>query len=70
MHVACGAQRRRDHRPHAGTNLELDADGCQRHHDVREQDRGIDAVPANGLQRHFSGELRVTGQLEQRPPLS
>ena len=32
-------------------DVEVDADGLERQHDVGEEDRRVDAVPADGLER-------------------
>ena len=38
---------------------------CIGHHeDIREQDRGVDAEPPHGLQRHFRGHSRCVGEIE------
>ena len=39
-------------------------------HDVGEEHRRIDAVPAHGLQRHLRAQLRRARDLEERVPLA
>ena len=52
--VGGGADRMRDHRSDVGHDVQVDARRAQRHHDVGEQDRGVDAVPAHRLQRDLA----------------
>ena len=68
--VAGGAHRRGDHGADAGTNVDVHTDRLERRHDVREQDRGIDAVTAHRLQRDLGGELRRVRDLQQRRALA
>ncbi len=49
----------RHHRPATGLDVHAEADGGHRHHDVGEQDGGIDAVAAHRLQGQLGGELRA-----------
>ena len=51
--------------PDAGPDLDAEADRVQREDDVREQDRGVDAVPADGLHRDLGGDRGVVAELEQ-----
>ncbi len=52
------------HRPDARLDLHVDAREPQRHHDVAEEDGGVDAVPAHGLQRDLARELRLEARVE------
>ncbi len=68
QHVQVGrrADRLLDDRADAGDDVDPDPDGHQRHHDVGEEDGGVDAVPAHRLQRDLGDELRVAARIEHR----
>ena len=57
--VGGGADRVLDDRPDVGHDVQRDARRPQRHHDVGEQDGGVDAVPAHRLQRDLADQLGV-----------
>ena len=65
-----GAHRRGDHRPDAGLDVEVDADGLERQHDVGEEDRRVHAVPADRLQRDLDDQLGVHAGLEHPDALA
>jgi len=46
-----------DHGPHPRDDVKVHADGSQRHHDVAEQDRGVDAMAAHRLHRDLGDQL-------------
>ena len=50
IEVGAGADRLGHHRADAGDDVEVDTDGGERHDDVGEEDRGVDAVPAHRLE--------------------
>ena len=54
-----------DHRADVLDELDVDAHAEDRQHDVREHDRGIDAVHADGLERDLGAELGLAADLEQ-----
>ena len=54
-----------DHRPDALDELDVDAHPEDGGHDVGEQDGGVDAEPAHGLQRHRRAELGRPRDLEE-----
>ena len=47
------------HGPAARLHLDAEADGVQRHHDVGEEDGGVDPVAADRLQGELGGQRRV-----------
>ena len=55
-------------RPDAGLDLDVDPGDDQRQHDVGEQDRRVDAVPAHRLQRDLGDQVGVLAGLEHRRP--
>lgn len=57
--VGGSAHGRRDHRPDARDDVQVDAGAQQRHHDVGEQDRRVDVVPAHRLQGDLADQLGV-----------
>ena len=63
-HVGGAPDRMRDARPLAGLERQTEAQRLERQQDVGEEDRGINAQPRDGLQRHLSGKLGVVAQLE------
>src|SRR5690606_37465364 len=52
------ADRLGDDRADAGFDVEVDADGLERDHDVAEEDRGVDVVPAHRLQGDLDDHVR------------
>jgi hypothetical protein len=58
------------HRPDTLDELHLDPHSEDGRHDVREEDRGVDAVPAHRLQRHLGAKLGRPRDLEEAVPLS
>ena len=68
--VGRGTDRVLDHRAHAFDELDVEAHGQHRRHDVREENGGIDAVTLHRLERHLRAELRRSGQLEEAVTLS
>ena len=70
LDVGRGADRVLDHRTHALDELDIEAHGQHRRHDVREEDGGIDAVPLHRLERHLCAELRGSRQLEEAVTLA
>jgi hypothetical protein len=62
--VGGGPHRRLDHRSGAGHDVQIDAGGRDRHHDVAEQDRGVDLVPAHRLQGDLGDQIRSAARLE------
>ena len=60
----------RDDGTGAGDDVEIDTGGLERHHDVGEQDRGVDAVPAHRLHRDLADQLpdRSTTRASRSPP--
>ena len=56
--------------PTPSTRLDVDAHREHRGHDVREQNGGVDVVPADRLERHLGAELRRAGELEERVALA
>ena len=48
----------------AGDDVDPDPGGLERHDDVGEEDRGVDAVAADGLQRDLAGEIGGQAGLE------
>ena len=57
VEVGGGAERLRDDRPDARDDVEVDADRLERHDDVGEEDRRVDAVAADRLQRDLGDEV-------------
>ena len=62
--------RRLDHRPDPLHELDADPHAENGGHDVREEHRRVDAVPAHRLQRHLGAELGRLGDLEERVALA
>src|SRR5207253_9977208 len=60
LDLGIGADGLRDHGPRL--ERELDAHPLERRHDVAEEDRGIELVPAQRLERRFCGELGCARQ--------
>ena len=56
--------------PTPGDDVEVHADGLERQHDVGEEDRGVDAVPAHRLQGDLDDELGVHARLEHPDALA
>ena len=65
-HVGLGLHRLGDDRTDPGLDVEVDAGGDQRYHDVGEEDRGVDPVPAHGLQSDLADQRRVAAGVEHR----
>ena len=61
--IGGGAHRRCDHRSDVGDDVQVDAGAAQRHHDVGEQDRGVDVVAAYRLQGDLGDQLGVEAGL-------
>jgi DNA helicase IV len=59
-----------EHRPDPGRDLDGHADRRQGRDDVAEQDRGVDAEPAHGLQRDLRCQLRGMHDLEKSVPFA
>jgi hypothetical protein len=57
--VRGGAHRRRDDRPDVGDDVHVDTSATQRHHDVGEQDRGVDIMPAYWLEGDLGDQFGV-----------
>ena len=57
VEVGGGAERLRDDRSGARHDVEVDADRLERHDDVGEEDRRVDAVAAHRLQRDLGDEV-------------
>ena len=53
-----------DHRPDPGNDVDAEAQGDERDHDVAEQDRRINPMTADGLQRDLGDQLRRAAGLE------
>jgi hypothetical protein len=68
--VVSRANRLVDHRAHALDEIDPEAHGGDRQHDVGVDDRRVDAVGADGLERHLRAELGPGADLEQRIPLA
>jgi hypothetical protein len=58
------ADGRCDDRADAGDDVEVDADGHQRQHDVGKQDRRVGAVPAHRLERDLGDQIGVAAGVE------
>ena len=56
-----------DHRSDAGHDVDPEADGMHRGHDVGVEDGGIDPVPADGLEGDLGGEVGLCDGVEDRP---
>ena len=56
--------------PDAGLDVQVDPDRLQRHHDVAEEDRRVDAVPAHRLEGDLGDQVRVGAGLEHRDALA
>src|SRR5699024_2668286 len=54
------------HGTDTGLDVEIDADGLERHDDVAEEDRGIDAVPAYRLHRDLGDHVGARTGLKHR----
>lgn len=65
----CFARLRED-RPSAGRDFDLDAGESQRHDDVAEEDRRVDAVAPDRLQGDLARELGRQARLEHRARLA
>ena len=48
----------------AGHHIDTETDRVNRHHDVGVHDRGIDAVPAHGLQCDLGREIGLCDRVE------
>ncbi len=70
VEVGRGADRLGDDRPDAGDDVEVDADGLERHDDVGEEDRRVDAEAADRLQGDLDDHLRPGARLEHRGALA
>ena len=68
--VGARADRPGDDRADAGDDVEVDADRRERHHDVGEEDRGVDAVPAHRLQGDLGDEVGAAARLEHPDALA
>ena len=64
--IASRPHRLGDHRAHPGPDLDADADRLERGDDVGEEDRRVDAVTADRLQRHLGRQLGRVRDLHQR----
>ena len=47
-----------DNGPSTRDHVDAEVNGVKGHDDVGEEDRGVDPVAANGLQRHFGRQLQ------------
>ncbi len=56
--VGRAAERLGHDRPPARLDVDAEADGVDRHHDVGEENGGVDAVAADRLQRQLGGQRR------------
>ena len=65
-HVGLGLHRLGHDRADAGLDVEVDAGGGKRHHDVGEEDRRVDPVPADRLQGDLADQRRVAAGVEHR----
>ena len=68
--VVEGAHRLGDDRADAGLDVEVDADGLERQHDVGEEDRRVDAVPADGLEGDLGDQVGVHAGLQHPDALA
>ena len=66
IHLAAAAHRGVEDRPDTLLDPHPDARQAQRHHDVGEEDSGVDAVAPHRLQRHLRREPRVQAGLQHR----
>ena len=62
--------RRGDHRPRAGAELEPQSERLDRQEQVGEQDRGIDPEPSGREHRGFADQIGRPAELEHRHPLA
>ena len=70
VEVGRGADRLGHDGTDAGHDVEVDADGLERHDDVAEEDGGVDAVAAHRLQRDLGDEVGAHARLEHRDALA
>lgn len=70
LHVVDGADRVRDHGAGAGHDVQVDAGGGQRHHDVAEQDGRVDPVPPDRLHGDLADQLRHEAGAQHRNALA
>ena len=68
--VGPGADRAGDDRADPGDDVEVDTDRRQRHHDVGEEDRGVDAVAAHRLQGDLGDQVGPAARLEHADALA
>jgi len=68
LDVGPGPDRGRDHRPDSRDDLHVHPGESQRYDDVAEQHRGVDVVPADGLQGELGGQLGQQAGVEHRHP--
>ena len=70
VEVGRGADRVGHDGPDPGDDVEVDADGLERHDDVAEEDGRVDAVAPHGLQRDLGDEVGAHARLEHRDALT
>ena len=70
VQVGAGPDRLRDDRAGARDDVDVDPDRGERDHDVAEEDRGVDAVAADRLERDLGDEVRGPARLEHRGALA
>ena len=70
VEVGAGADRLRDDRSNAGDDVQVDADGLERQHDVAEQNGGVDPVPTYRLHRDLGDEVGTHARLEHPDALT
>lgn len=68
--VAAGADGALDDRADAGLDVEVDADGLQRHDDVAEVDRRVHVVPAHGLEGDLGDQVGPHAGVEHADALA
>lgn len=68
--VGAGADGLLDDGADARLDVEVDADGLERDHDVAEVDGGVDVVAADGLHRDLGDQLGAHARVEHRDALA
>src|SRR5699024_1572234 len=66
LDTACVTDGFGHHGADTGLDVEIDADGLERHDDVAEEDRGIDAVPAYRLHRDLGVQVGACTAVKHR----
>ncbi len=66
IEVGHRADRLLDDRTDARDDVDTDAGGGERDHDVAEEDRGVDAVTADRLEGDLADKIRTAGGLHHR----